>query len=169
MTDVVFEAIIPKRLNAKGFLSEIMDELKKEGVTQRQILGRTTTGWEDRPLFKADITSTGRRDITLRTYPTGSEDAVNHWMWTDQGTPPHIITARNAPTLNFQAGYTPRTKVRKYKSGAKKRFGAWRRPVVVHHPGTTAREWSQDLSKRREKPFQQRMEGAMRRAANNAF
>jgi len=168
MTAFVFAAIVPPKLNIAGFRKEITSELEKEGVTQRQILGRTTTGWKDRPKFESDV-SLGREDATVWTYPTGSEDAVNHWNWTDQGTEPHTITARNSPTLIFQAGYTPRTKVRKYSSGASKKFGAWRRPTVVHHPGTTAREWSQDLSQRRAKPFQQRIESAMQRAAQNAW
>jgi hypothetical protein len=168
MTAVVFTAITPPKLNIRGFREELLDELKKEGATQRRLLARTTTGWNDRPKFESDISLT-RSGAELRTYPTGSEDAVNHWIWTDQGTPPHTITARNAPALRFQAGYTPRTKVRKYTSGQSKRFGAWRRPVTVHHPGTTAREWSVDLSERRKKPFQQRMEAAMARAAQKAW
>lgn len=170
MTVIVFAAITPKQLNIKAFRLEMLNELRKEGTVHKQALRKTVTTWENKPTFESKISvSKPRGGASVTTKPTGSEEAVNHWVWTDEGTPPHTITARNAPTLRFQSGYTPRTKVGKFTSGASRRFGAWRRPVVVHHPGTTSRNWSKDLSTSRQKPFQERMKSAMRRAANKAF
>lgn len=169
MTVVVFKAITPKKLKIDGFRLEILNELRKEGTTHRQILARTTTTWKDRPTFKSDISLDRRTGAGVHTYPTGSEMAVNKWVWTDQGTKPHTIRARRAPTLRFQTGYTAKTKKRTYTSGQSSRFGPWVRPLSVKHPGTEAREWSEDLSARRQKPFEDRIRGAMKRAANKAF
>jgi hypothetical protein len=169
MVAFVWTAIKGKPLNVAGFLTEIQGELKKEGATSRQVLARTTSSWKgEKPKFKADLTLNSE-GASVRTYPTGSEKAVNKWVWLDEGTNAHTITARRAPTLIFQTGYTAKTSHRKFKSGPSRRFGAWRRPTSVQHPGIAAREWSAELSARRQKPFENRIKSAIGRAAHNAF
>ena len=169
MTVAVFKAISPKTLKVDVFRLEILNELRKEGTTQKQILARTTTGWKNRPTFKSEISFDRQVGAMVWTYPTGDQDAVDHWNWIDRGTPAHTITARNYPTLVFQPGYTASTRNRTYSSGAASRSGEIVRPKSVRHPGIAAREWSEDLSERRKRPFEERISGAMSRAAHKAF
>ena len=169
MTVIVFTPIIPKELNVSVFRLEILNALRKEGTVHRKELKRTVTTWDDAPRIESKVSLNKKNGASVQTGPTGSEDAVNHWIFTDEGTSPHLITARRAPSLRFQAGYTPRTRVGKFTSGQSRRFGAWRSPVTVRHPGTTAREWSKELSISRQRPFETRIRGAIEKAAKRAF
>jgi len=169
MAATVFKAIVPKKLNVDGFRLEILNALRKEGTVQKQELRKTVTTWTDRPSFETKISLARQGGASVHTFPTGGEDAVNHWNWIDAGTAVHVITARNAPTLIFQSGYTARTSPGKFVSGQSSRHGAWRRPRSVRHPGIAPRNWSKDLSIKRQKPFEERINGAIHRAAMSAF
>jgi len=164
----VFKAIKPKRLKVDAYRLEILNELRKEGTTHRRILARTVTTWKNPPKFES-IIGLDREGASVLTGPTGNQEAVQHWVWTDLGTRAHTISARRAPNLIFQSGYTAATQVGKYTSRKARRHGAWNRRKSVRHPGTEARGWSARLTKERQRPFEERMKAAMRRAANKSF
>ena len=169
MAVIVFVPIIPKELNVNVFRLEILNALRKEGTVHRKELSKTVTTWDNKPTFKSKISLDRRIGASVHTFPTGTEKAVNRWEWTDEGTKPHTITARRAPSLRFQSGYTPRTSPKKFSSGASRRFGAWQRPVSIRHPGTRPRNWSVELSRIRKKPFEVRVRGAIAKASARAF
>jgi len=75
------------------------------------------------------------------------------WNWTDQGTEPHVIRPRRARVLRFAVGGKPKTKVRTLGSGRGKRGNRWVTKKVVHHPGTTARHFSEEVQTRRRHYF----------------
>ena len=131
------------------------------------LLAESKARENNKPAFES-LTESGP-DLIVWTGPTGDAKAVQLWEWLDLGVKPHTITARNAPFLQFRSGYQAKTEVGKYKSGKSKRYGTWRRTIAVHHPGIEARGWSARYTKERQKPFETRMETAMRKAANNAF
>ncbi len=165
---IALKAIKPKKLQIDKMRMEILNELRKEGTLHKQELEKTVTTWKHKPQFESLIGLTGR-DATVVTGPTGSDKAVQLWEWTDLGTKPHIIRARRAPALRFRTGYRAKTTPGQFSSGRSKRFGPWRRPLMVRHPGTEARGWSETLTKRRKRPFTRRMIRAMQRAASKAY
>jgi hypothetical protein len=170
-TVFVFKAIKPKKMKVDAIRLEILGELRKEGTVQRKELRKTTSGWRgEKPKFES-LVGLGRPPggASVLTGPTGSTKAVNKWVWTDQGTRPHLIRARRAPRLRFQTGYVPSTTPKKFTSRRSRRFGPTVRPKVVRHPGTKARGWTELLSKRRKRPFTKRMIKAMQRGATKVF
>jgi hypothetical protein len=166
---IAFKGIKGKKLNIDAYRLEILNELRKEGTTHRQILARTVTTWKHKPTFESLIGLDRRLGATVITGPTGSDKAVKLWQWADEGTKPHTIRAKNAPALSFRTGYTAKSRVGKFTSRRSRRYGPWRRTKSVRHPGTKAREWTKILTKRRKGPFTQRMIKAMQRAAKKSF
>jgi len=166
-TVVAMKAIKPKRLKVDAIRLEILNELRKEGTVHKQELRKTVKTWRgEKPKFESLIGLTGQ-DTTVVTGPTGSEKAVNKWVWLDQGT--RIRWA--LMSRDWRSKTTPR----KFSSGrgSGRVVIAGRRAMqsrgIRPRPGIKAREWSTLLTKRRKRPFTRRMIKAMKRAANKAF
>lgn len=166
---IAFKGIKAKKLNIDVFRQEILNELRKEGTTHRQILARTVTNWKHKPTFESLIGLDRTTGAYVLTGPAGDQRAVQLWQWADEGTRAHIIKVKNAPTLRFRSGYTSKSQVGKFASRRSRRYGPWRTPKSVKHPGTTARNWTGILTARREKPFRERIIKAMQRASAQAF
>lgn len=167
-TQIIFEAIKPKTPNVRLAMQIVIDAIEKETELHRTTLDRTTENWTTRPRMETDSRYEGD-DYVATTAPTGDKDAVDRWKWTDQGTKEHKISARRAPMLRFKSGYKPRTRRGLFSSGVSQRFGDDVSTFSVKHPGTKSRNWSVNLTKRREKPFATRIDKAMQRAANSLF
>jgi len=168
---VSLKAIKPKPLRVDAIRLELLNELRKEGREQQKELKKTVATWRNKPNFESLVgleRKAGGSAIVV-TGPTGNDAAVNHWVWTDQGTRPHTIQARRAPTLKFRTGFVAKTRPRRFTSRRGRRFGLWRSPVSVRHPGTKPREWTKLLAKKRKRPFDQRMGNAMKRGAFKVF
>lgn len=168
MTAFVLKEIKPKKLQVDAILKEIEKALKEEGEYHQKKLGPTVRTWKNKPRFTSE-TDTSGGNLAVLTGPTGDGDAVQHWVWTDEGTRPHIIRARRAPALRFRAGNIPKTAPKQFSSRVGGKVGPWRRPFSVRHPGTTPRLWSETLSKQRRGPFTKRMIKATQRGASKAF
>jgi hypothetical protein len=167
-TQIIFETIKPKTPNVKLAMDIVIAAIEKETALHRRTLGKTTTGWTSQPRMETDSRYEGD-DYVATTAPSGDKKAVDRWKWTDQGTKAHTIRARRAPMLRFKRGYKPRTRPGSFSSGQSKRFGPTVVTPAVRHPGTKARNWSGDLTKKRKQPFAQSMQKAMQRAANSLF
>lgn len=170
-TVFVFKAIKPKKLKVDAIRLEILNALRAEGRDQKKELKKTVTGWRgEKPDFESLIgLERPPGGASVLTGPTGSTKAVNKWVWTDQGTKPHIIRARRVPRLRFQTGYVPSTTPGKFTSRRSRRFGPVVRPRAVRHPGTKARNWTTILQKRRRRPFTKRMIRAMQKGSKKVF
>jgi hypothetical protein len=170
MSDLfTFKAIKPKKLKVEAFRLEILNALRKEGNLHRKKLKPTVSGWRGKkPKFESLI-GLSARDASVLTGPTGDDFAVQKWVWTDKGTKPHKIRARNAPRLRFMINFIPSTKPGSFSSGAAASWPPWRSPFEVSHPGTDPRGWSEALAKSRKRPFQREMFAAMKRASSKAF
>jgi hypothetical protein len=98
--------------------------------------------WSDKPSFvgKSSLSRT-----TLRAFVEvkGTPDARKHFLWTDEGTKPHIIRPRNASALAFSVGYNAVTRpVAQFNVGTGQSTGPRVFAQEVNHPGTEAREFS---------------------------
>lgn len=99
----------------------------------------TTQSWKHRPTFTIEK-EPGKRTVA-------TDDEV--FGYVDEGTPAHIITAKspNKP-LTFGVGGSPKTAPRVIGSRAGTRGSQVVRAQIVHHPGTTAREFTDTIKEK---------------------
>jgi len=153
-TAFTIKGIKPQKLRVDDIRLKILNELRAEGRVQKKLLEKTVSAWKIRVGFDFAIGLT-RNDATVLIGPSSGEAQI--WNWLDEGTRPHRITARRAPALRFQVGYRASTTPGVFNSRPSEKFGEWRRPYSVMHPGTKARKWSEKMEQRRRKPFQKRI------------
>lgn len=118
--------------------------------------------WNGKPRFLAtvDNSADGQIDLVMRV----QGQHADKWVWTDNGTEPHEIRARNVPRLKFQEGYNARTlPVARFRQGNGRSFGAWRTPVKVDHPGTAAREFTKTYAEQNAQAIRRRILERMQR------
>lgn len=117
-------------------------------------LSVTTQTWSHRPDFTIE-TSPGSRIVA-------TDDEV--YGYVDEGTRPHIIIASSPfRPLVFGVGGSPKTTPRVIGSRAGKKGGTTVRALVVHHPGTAAREFTDEI---RDK-WQDRLPDIMQRSIDS--
>lgn len=158
------KSIKPKKLNTAKVRQNLLNALRKEGTAIAKELRKTVTSWEgEKPKFEVLIgLERSPGSATVLVGPTGTEKAVNKWIWNDQGTRPHVIRAKNVPRLIFKTGYSAKTKPGFFGSFPGGSFGPTVSKFQVNHPGTQARRWSKLIVKRRRKKFIQAMNKAAR-------
>lgn len=176
MADSLFlvKGIKPARLRVTEVRQKILNALRAEGRDQRKVLEPTVATWKgEKPDFESliGLERGANGSASVLTGPTGSEKAVNKWVWLDLGTKAHIIRARRLPTLIFRVGgFVSKTRPGSFQSrGGRRASGPRVRPRSVSHPGTKARGWSEMATKRRRRPFTRRMVKAMQVGAGQAF
>lgn len=131
---------VPKELvNTAKLRRAIENALTGEAKAVKIDLDTTTQTWKHRPAFTID------RDEGRRVVAT--DDEV--YGYVDEGTPPHIITAKS-PTkpLTFGVGGRPKTTPRVIGSRPSAKGSAIVRALVVHHPGTSAREFTDTVKEK---------------------
>lgn len=160
--------IAPKRMRQKEVRFEVLNALRKQGVKDRRALRPTVATWKTKPKFDSKISTKGG-DLSVHTFPSGDEDAVQRWIWADRGTEPHIIRARNAPYLRFRTGYRSKTLPGRFSSRASRYSGGWRRTRAVFHPGQEARNWTAILLQEHGIEFVQAIEDAIERGIAKTF
>jgi hypothetical protein len=143
----------PKKLKVAKTRLNILNELRSEGREIEKLMAKTVATWQgETPKFESLIGLIGK-DATVVVGPTGSDKAVNKWVWADQGTKAHVIRAKNKPRLLFRTGFTPKTKPNIISSFRGSKSGPWTSPVQVNHPGTAPRNFSKTIVSRRRKKF----------------
>ena len=164
---VLFKGIKAKRLQSDAIVAELKKGLQKEGKEQRAILSQTTATWSgEKPEFES-LTSVDADGVTIITGPTGSEKAVNKFVWLDKGT--RIRWAL------MSSDWNSKTKSGSFRSGrgrgrvviAGRR--AMRRRNIQARPGIQARGWTEKLQKQRKRPFQSAMVKAMQTGAKKVY
>jgi len=131
-------------------IHEIIDETLREPGFQREPKA-IVANWRNKPKFtvEAALNAIISGALTVRYIVKGTDLARNIWRWLNEGTKPHKIRAKNAPTLVFQWGgpgsYNPKTKpggaTLQYGGPGTVSGGETHRPVEVDHPGNEAREF----------------------------
>lgn len=155
--------IKPQKMNVDAIRAEIEAALEKEGKEVKQRYEKTTATWKHKPKFEILTDVSGDEAQVL----VGTDDEI--YGYVDQGTRPHVISARRAPTLAFQTGFQPKTKPRQIKSYRGKKFGPRVFPRQVRHPGTKAREFSDRIAEMRRRPFTRLMIQALQRGSKKVF
>ena len=98
----------------------------------------------------------------VKILATGPHESL--WLWVDQGTKAHVIKAKTAPYLRFRTGYSARTaRVARANVGTGQATGGWVQTEEVNHPGTEAREFSQDILDKLKPPLHERVQDAVTR------
>lgn len=152
MAVLLVKGIKPKKLEVDKIRQNILKALEREGKIVIAEYNKTVATWNDPPQFEALVDVSGSEAAVL-VGPTGSELQVNKFVWTDQGTKPHTIAARNAPRLIFREGFSPKTLpgvIASYPGGT---FGALVGARAVRHPGTKPRRFTAIIQRKRLKPF----------------
>jgi len=130
-----------ERLDAR-----LMDELssavdRTASVVHLRFVG-VVRSWSRKPTFtRKNKTRTPVR-ISEQIVIGGSSEAVKAFRFVDEGTRPHVITARNAPRLAFNLNYSARTEpIARANVGTGIATSARVYRQSVNHPGTKARKF----------------------------
>ena len=146
MTGVDMTVIVPTRFlrNPARFERAIENTLDGAAKDVKVDFNVTTGTWDDRPEFEITTPQKGVRLI---------KTTHKIYFFISGGTKPHIIRPRNAKALSFNAtGFRPKSRVGYI--GSNKGHQADkdpRRVLVVHHPGTKAREYPQAIKEKWDK------------------
>lgn len=141
--------ISPKRLRVA--VENAMEGAAKDVQIDYRVTSQT---WQNKPVFGIDRPSWFSRDVFTTDFIYGLVDT---------GTKPHIIVARNAKMLCFAPGSQPKTTPRVIGSQAGSRGSGVVYTPKVKHPGTTAREFSQEISEK----WQRLLPGILQRAIDS--
>jgi len=118
--------------------------------------GVTTQTWAKRPGFV--ITKFGPFSISVAT-----DNEI--YGYVDDGTRAHIISPKRAKVLAFGSTYRPKTSVRVIGSTGGGKGGDIVHAMVVHHPGTDAREFTETIADKWEKQSPVIMQAAINAGA----
>lgn len=125
-------------LNSRYVRFEIERKMRnKTGPEIRTEFRKTVNGWKEPPDFQPSYrNSTAEVSTTVR--PVGK--GTTKYGYVNNGTEPHLISARRAPVLRFKAFYQASTWPRVIRSQPSRRFGPWwiAKQVTQH---TEAREF----------------------------
>ena len=154
MVAELYKSLSPKKLRTDKVRLNILNTLRAEGKIIANEFKKTTASWKgEKPKFEVLIGLTGK-DASVVIGPTGTDKAVNKWIWLDKGTRKNYpITAKRKPRLVFQSGYSAKTKVGSFGSFPGGSFGPIVSKVKIIHPGIKARGWSVLIVQRRRKRF----------------
>lgn len=135
---------------------QIMTQLEHKASNDFKQTYRT---WQHKPTFAAGVQSLPDRvEMTVATdHPI--------YRYVERGTRPHVIRARHSPRLYFRTGYYAKTIPQVLTSLPGGRFGPWRAPQMVRHPGTEARQFSMVIRRRHQGWFVGTCTAAMRQLA----
>jgi len=168
------KSIKPPRMNPNAYRLEIVKELNDQAQIMRRLYLKTVRTWKaPRPVFKVTAAIKGppgpRGGVATQQAIASVETTDERFIWTDQGTRPHIIRSKRGRLLRFKVGgYQPKTRRRTLGSGRGKAGRSWRSAEVIHHPGTKAREFTREIQKRRRAPFFKAMREANLRGIRRA-
>ena len=160
---LVTKVIKPKRLNKDAMRLALLTALHASGSEIFKDFQKTTKTWKRKPKFVTQIGIKGGPTVLV-----GTDDPI--YKYVDEGTKPHKIPRRpGGKPLYFQWGgkgsYHAKTRPRMIDSWAGFPAGPFRVFKSVQHPGTKARNFADEIQRRRQPWFKKRMEQAMRDAA----
>lgn len=147
MAFVKVKAIIPKKLpfpkspQVRAAISEVLD-IRAEAVLKDH--QKTAATWRKKPDFTI-------RKLNQYARVIGTKDKV--WNWLDAGTRAHLIRAKNAKRLSFRVPFRAKTRPNFIGSSGGSTGNTRVFPLVVHHPGTQARNWTAAIQKRENVEF----------------
>lgn len=161
---------VPKKLMADiRFRDKIEDVMRhKTAHDVEEEFWAVTSKWQDDPELDTKIISNSSRIATEVTI-YGNSMPSRIFRMVNLGTPPHPIKAKNMPYLSFQEGYVPATTPGSLISGRKRRFGKYRHPAAVKHPGMEARKFDELIAKKYKPVFEKDMQEAIDEAVRQGW
>ena len=114
--------------------------VSKTGPELRREFDKTTSTWNDKPVFKTEQYS-GTAVMWLKVF-TYSEK----YRLVNAGAKPHDLRPRKAKFLRFQTGFKAKTRSHFIGSNAGGKSGNYISTPAVHHPGFEAREFDQTIA-----------------------
>lgn len=160
------EAITPD--TGSLFNGGLVEQLLTDAVNKTlQVIDRdfakTTNTWKQQPAFTIKLARNTGGDLEGSV---STSDPV--YIYVNSGTVPHDIRPRNAKKLHFLSGYRSKTSRRIIGSHAGGPSGTDVFADVVHHPGTEAREFDQEIAKRRQNDLENNCTAAILQAMKAA-
>lgn len=150
MPSLSLKPITPKNLpSTKEYLKAVTDAAQKTARLTGRDLESTTRTWKHKPQFEVTVTETNG-DYSVAA---GTDD--QRYKWVNDGTRPHIIRPRRSRFLRFRVGGSPKTTPNVIGSKAGAQGTDWRTAQEIHHPGTTARNFTKRIQERRQKTLEQ--------------
>lgn len=150
-------ALLPRKYanapDIKGIILKAQMDAANASIIQ---LEKTVSTWKDKPVF---IKKMSRGSVLVTT--NIRQAAGKHFLWTDLGTKPHKIRAKNAPFLVFRWGGTPKSKPLSLRAMKGKAGKNWAKKLEVNHPGTKPRLFLQTVGKQQGKAYQRNLKIAI--------
>lgn len=154
----------------KIFEGAVGDGIQKQFET-------ATRKWKNKPVYERSVkVKPAQIILTVGPVARGSlprwpkrPSAEQIFELVDKGTEPHLIAARLAPRLRFQAEYKPITTpppgtIAQRTGGPGRATGAQVTALVVKHPGTEPRHFGRQIVKQYQPIFRVKIESAIRKA-----
>jgi len=159
---IVMSAKTAKPLNTKAMEAVLLKGLASSGKQLLAAHEQIVSTWKPPAKFVIR-TEVSRLQWTLWCYTLD-----NRYRWTDKGTKPHTIRAKNGGLLVFKTGYKAKTKRGSLSPvmGGGTASGNFVSKQVVNHPGTEARDFTGQIRKRYTPLFRKEMQAAMIKAAS---
>jgi len=160
---ILTKQIKPKRLNDKAFFEEFEKAAKVISKEMKKEFEITTIGWKTDVKFE-ELVSVGPTSIDVLV---ATDNEI--YGYVNDGTVPHVITAKKGKTLAFRWGgpgsYRAKTATGKqvHNPAGGQTSGNMIFPMAVQHPGTKAREFDKLIKKMFEKKFTRAMELALKK------
>lgn len=157
---VKMKAIKAKPVKEGPIMEAMAQGMRDGGEILKAAAERVTSTWSDPPKFEVKVAlgNTPKKGIQC----TVETDDLR-WLWTDKGTKPHIIRARNAPRLAFPSVFTPKSKPNSLKASAGSSGGPTVYAMEVHHPGTEPRNFTKTIHQRYHSDFKKAVADAIAR------
>lgn len=150
MTLFQLNVVLPKHiLSAKDFEAEIKKAAKKSIQGARRDIVSSIATWDHKPKI-VDIEETTAEHYLIAT---GTDDKI--FGYVDEGTRPHVITAKRSKYLRWNTGYKAKTRVGIIGSQPGGASGPPAYAESVNHPGFPGRKFAETIAKRRQKTFEQ--------------
>ncbi len=167
MSFVLVKPIKPTKLNETAMREALRHAEERVGRVLLKDFEETVQNWEHRVVFKLHTSvKKGAYSVSLTIT---IEDEI--WGYVNDGTKPHeiwpgIYTGKsNKTVLAFASAFSPKTKPGSTKSGAGSKGKVDTFRPYVNHPGTEARNFTGQISKRRTKWFKDQMIQTLKEAA----
>ncbi len=148
-----------KPANVKAARLAILNEMRAVGKEIKEDFQATAATWEHKPKFDVQISLAGGSP----TIEVGTSDEI--YGYVDEGTRPHVIVPVKAQVLSFRGGYTAKTQPGVIGSSHGGAQGDQVFTMMVNHPGTKARKFSEKIKRKWAGQFGKRMQAAMSAAA----
>lgn len=158
-----FRVIRPDALKSEAVRSEVRKAMHSIGIKAKGTFRGITANWkeENQPRYNFE-TKNLKSSIRLTVYISGNVKVFNY---VSRGTEPHVILPRNSRRLVFRTGYKAKTQPGSLASGTGGASGPTVAALEVHHPGTKAREFEEQVVAKYEPIFIQAVDEAMKRGA----